>query len=76
MSSPETAPSPLTSGQLSNGGQLGCDVALAGFTGPDIPGGDPLTPTLDVTLIPEPGTATLVALGLAGLGGMARQRRE
>ena len=47
-----------------------------GFTGPDIPGVDPLTPTLDITLVPEPGTAILVAMGLTVLGRMARQRRE
>ena len=30
-----------------------------GFTGPDIPGGDPLTPKFGLTLVPEFGSANL-----------------
>lgn len=43
-----------------------------GLTGPDIPGGDPLTPTLTVT-IPEPGT---LALALLGTGALVTLRRR
>lgn len=34
-----------------------------GFTGPDIPGGDPLIPYLEVTYVPEPASSLLLALG-------------
>ena len=47
-----------------------------GFTAPDIPGGDPLTPSLVLTLVPEPGTATLIALGLMALAGGGRRKRD
>jgi len=47
-----------------------------GLTGPDIPGGDPLTPSLTLTFVPEPGLAPLVALALSGLAGVARRPRE
>ena len=40
---------------------------LFGFTGPDIPGGDVLTPVLEVTYIPEPGSTLIAVLGLAAL---------
>ena len=46
-----------------------------GMTGPDIAGGDLLTPSLVLTLVPEPGTGTLVVLGLLALGMRARRRR-
>ncbi len=36
---------------------------MFGFTGPDIPGADPLTPTLEITFVPEPATLSLLALG-------------
>lgn len=38
-----------------------------GFTGPDIAAGDPLTPVLTLTLVPEPPAALLL---LAGVGGL------
>jgi hypothetical protein len=34
-----------------------------GFTGPDIPGGDPKTPSLTLTLVPEPSAASLLGIG-------------
>ncbi len=50
-----------------------------GFTGPDIPGGDPLTPTLILTFastsVPEPSTLALGAIVLAAIC-MARRRRD
>ena len=45
---------------------------IFGFTGPDIPGGDPLTPTLEITFVPEP--TSMVLLGLGGLLLMKRRR--
>jgi hypothetical protein len=33
---------------------------IFGFTGPFIPGGDPLTPTLEITFVPEPATLGLL----------------
>jgi hypothetical protein len=47
-----------------------------GGTGPDIPGGDPLTPKLVLTIVPEPTTALLLASGLAGLAATALRRRR
>jgi len=49
-----------------------------GFTGPDIPGGDILTPTLEiVTLssVPEPATVLLIVIGSLALGCHWRHRR-
>lgn len=34
-----------------------------GLTGPDLPGGDPLTPHLEVTYVPEPASLFLLAIG-------------
>jgi hypothetical protein len=48
-----------------------------GFTGPDIPGGDPKTPTLTVTVVPEPDPAWMLLLGLlTGLALRAGIRRR
>ncbi len=44
---------------------------LFGFTGPDIPGGDVLTPVLEVTYVPEPGCPMLVCAAVCLL---ARRR--
>ncbi len=33
---------------------------IFGFTGPDIPGGSPLTPTLEITFVPEPASLGLL----------------
>jgi len=44
---------------------------IFGYTGPDIPGGDVLTPTLEVTFVPEP-----TSLALLGLGGLLLTRRR
>lgn len=38
-----------------------------GFTGPDIPGGDPLTPYLEVTYVPEPASLASLAIGALAL---------
>lgn len=46
-----------------------------GFTGPDIPGGGPLTPMLLVTTVPEPAAWLLLAGGGALLVVMRRRRR-
>lgn len=46
-----------------------------GFTGPDIPGGGPLTPMLLVTTVPEPAAWLLLAGGGALLVAMRRRRR-
>lgn len=43
-----------------------------GFTGPDIPGGDPMTPLLVLGLVPEPAGLLLMAAGL--LAGWAWRR--
>jgi len=45
-----------------------------GFTGPDIPGGDPLTPALLVEVVPEPGTMALLGLGAIMVGRKRRRR--
>lgn len=45
-----------------------------GFTGPDIPGGDPLTPMLLVTTVPEPVAAWLLLAGGLALAGLRRRR--
>lgn len=45
-----------------------------GFTGPDIPGGDPKTPMLILTTVPEPSGYLLMLAGL-GLVAMATRRR-
>jgi hypothetical protein len=42
--------------------------SVFGFTGPDIAAGDPLTPKLEVTFIPESSTAALLAIGVAAIG--------
>ena len=47
-----------------------------GFTGPDLPGGDPKTPLLVVTTIPEPATVALWLCGLLALAGRAGPRRR
>lgn len=59
-------------GELSSLTATGTPEAIMGFTGPDIPGGDPLTPTLELTLVPEPGTGLLLLLG----GGIVLFRRR
>lgn len=46
-----------------------------GFTGPDIPGGGPLTPKLILTPVPEPGPAPLLLLGGGTLLLILRRRR-
>jgi len=45
-----------------------------GGTGPDIPAGDPLTPKLVLTVVPEPGSLTLVTCALFGLNALRRRR--
>jgi len=50
--------------------------AVFGFTGPDLVGGDPLSPKLDITVVPEPSTVALSILGLLSLGLMAWLRRQ
>lgn len=45
---------------------------IFGFTGPDIPGGDPLTPMLDITFVPEPSSLVLLGVGVV----MLSQRRR
>ncbi|MBL8349119.1 MAG: PEP-CTERM sorting domain-containing protein [Burkholderiaceae bacterium] len=45
-----------------------------GFTGPDIPGGDPLTPMLLVTTVPEPAAGWLILAGGLALAGLRRRR--
>lgn len=46
-----------------------------GFTGPDIPGGDPLTPKLTITTVPEPATGMFLALaGALTLAGRRSRR--
>jgi len=60
-SATDPSPTPETESQL-----------IFGFTGPDIPGGDPLTPTLDITFVPEP--TSLVLLGVGGLLLLQRRR--
>lgn len=45
-----------------------------GFTGPDIPGGDPLTPILSLTIVPEPASAALLLLACAAHFGLRRVR--
>ena len=47
-----------------------------GFTGPAIPVGDPKTPLLVVTTIPEPAAAALWFAGLLALAAAARRRRR
>jgi hypothetical protein len=42
--------------------------SVFGFTGPDIPGGDPLTPMLEITFIPEPSAGLLALVALLGVG--------
>lgn len=51
-----------------------------GFTGPDIPGGDPLTPMLDIMTepvvdMPEPGSVVIMLSGLIAFCGLRRYRR-
>lgn len=46
-----------------------------GFTGPDIPGGDPLTPVLMLTSVPEPACVLLCACGACSLFFVRRTRR-
>jgi hypothetical protein len=46
-----------------------------GFTGPDIPGGDPLTPMLVVDVVPEPTTLATLAFGTLLVGGFRRKSR-
>ncbi len=45
-----------------------------GFTGPDIPGGDPTTPLLTLATIPEPGSALVMLLALALASRLASGR--
>lgn len=44
-----------------------------GLTGPDIPGGDPLTPVLILEVVPEPTSGILLVFGLLFFG--LRRRR-
>lgn len=60
-------------GELATLEMMGTPEAAMGFTGPDIPGGDPLTPKLLLETIPTPGTA--VVLFGAVLAGAYRRRR-
>jgi hypothetical protein len=47
-----------------------------GFTGPDIPSGDPLTPLLILTAVPEPSSAALLALGVGCVLLLVGARRK
>jgi hypothetical protein len=51
-----------------------------GLTGPDIPGGDPLTPMLEITTldaaVPEPSGFVLLGIGAIGLFGYRRWKRN
>jgi hypothetical protein len=49
--------------------------SVFGFTGPDITAGDPLTPMLEVTFIPEPGGAAVGIMGFFSLFAAERSRR-
>jgi hypothetical protein len=60
-------------GKLAGLTAAGTPEAIMGFTGPDIPGGDPLTPTLELTFVPEP--TSLALLGIASLMVLARRHR-
>ena len=62
-------------GELSSLTATGTPEAIMGFTGPDIPLGlaDPLTPSLVLTLIPEPVST---ALALLAVGLTLCQRRN
>ncbi len=51
--------------------------SVFGYTGPDIPLGDPLTPMLMITYVPEPATGTLALLvAVYASCALRRRRRE
>ncbi len=60
---------------LPKGGPLDTPQQPFGSTGPDIPGGDSLTPKLVLTVVPEPGSLTLVTCALFGLNALRRRRQ-
>jgi hypothetical protein len=48
--------------------------SVFGYTEPDIAGGDPLTPKLEITYVPEPSAALLTTLAAMALRTTARRR--
>lgn len=63
-------------GELSTLTAAGTPEAIMGFTGPDIPSGDPLTPKLIVETIPTPGALGGGLILLTGLGLLRRWRGQ
>ena len=54
---------------------IGVTEGIFGFTGPDIAGGDPLTPSLVITTVPEPSGWAILMMATA-TGACVRRRRR
>ena len=52
----------------------GVTEGVFGYTGPDIPGGDVLTPTLELTTVPEPGSGGAALIILVTGWALSRRR--